>query len=271
MNSKLQSQPSKLAVVLPSRGLMFSETFEELLRELDGFDYQIYWSHGRPLPDCFNEPTERILGDKDVFAVLYCEDDMILSPGILKKMFAKNYPVVACDYPFKNNGDSTMLHDPAGNAIYSGTGFILIAKPILERLPKPIFRTDTAWDTMIKGTTLVFWPRKLDHVAYGLHDVHLGITLFSAGVPIKAMARTLGQRKLVKLGQPNVNNGAHHIRNLTIVGRDLVIKTVSEQNVELFRNALARVTDVQIMDKVPDFIGYHDGQAYVKGAKYDLV
>jgi hypothetical protein len=87
-----------------------------------------------------------------VFAVLFCEDDMIIPKGILKKMFDQNYPAVALDYPFKDNGDSTMLHDPAGNVIYSGTGFLLCAKAILASdADKPVFSTDTAWDIAIKS------------------------------------------------------------------------------------------------------------------------
>lgn len=249
-----------------------SRTLEELLRELKGLDYKIFWAHGKSLPDCFNEPVEAALQDPEIFAILIAEDDMILPKGILRKMLDQHYPVVALDYPFKNNGDSTMLHDPAGNAIYSGTGFILIAKQILEALPKPIFRTDTAWDTMIKGDVLVFWPRKLTKVAYGLHDVNLGIMLFANNIPIKPMEITAGQRKLVRLGEQNTNNGAHEIKDLTEVGRDLVIKTVEADNIYKFREALAKVRHVQILDAIPDFIGYEDGQAYMKnGVSYDLV
>lgn len=264
--------PSKLAVVVPSRGLMFGKTLEELLGELKDFDHKFFWAHGKSLPACFNDPTEEILKDPEIFAVLYAEDDMIIPKGILKRMFDRNYPAVALDYPFKADGDATMLHDPAGNAIYSGTGFILIAKAILERLPKPIFRTDIAWDTMIKGDALVFWPRKLTKVAYGLHDVNLGIMLFANNIPIKAMPRGAGQRKLVKLGTANSNNGADEIKELTKVGRDLVIKTVEEENIYKYRQALARVKHVQILDQIPEFIGYKDGQAYMKdGIEYDLV
>lgn len=270
MNSNAPSK-DKLAVILPSRGLMFSETFEELLRELKGFHYQIFWAHARPIPECFNEPVEAALADPDVFACLLCEDDMILPRGILQKMFNQQYPVVALDYPFKADGDSTMLHDPAGNAIYSGTGFLLIATAVLQALPKPIFRTDTAWDTMIKGDTLLFWPRKLDHVAYGLHDVNLGITLFANEIPIRPLEVTAGQRKLVRLGTQSSNHGAHEIRQLTRVGRDLVIKTTTPENVYKFKEALKRVKHVQILDQIPPFIDYVDGQATIRGMKYDLV
>ncbi len=264
MNSQSQS-PSKLGVIVPSRGLMYSQTLEELLGELKDFDHRFFWAHEKSLPECFEEPVGRALADPEIYAVLICEDDLIIPRGILKRMFARNYPVVALDYPFKNDGDSTMLHDPAGNAIYSGTGFILIAKAILEALPKPIFRTDTAWDTMIKGDTLVFWPRKLTKVAYGLHDVNLGIILFANGIPIKPMEKTAGQRKLVKLGEPNTNKGAHEIRELTKVARDLVIKTVEAENIYKYREALKRVQNVEVMDHIPEFIEYVDGQARVIG------
>lgn len=269
MNSSLTRD--KLAVVLPSRGLMFSQTFEELLTELRGFNYKIFWAHSRPLPECFNEPVELALQDDGVFAVLLVEDDMIIPKGAIHKMFAQSYPVVSYDYPFKNDGDSTLLHDPAGNAIYSGTGLMLIARSILEALPKPIFRTDTAWDTMIKGDSLVFWPRKLTKVAYGLHDVNLGIMLFANNIPIKPMAKSAGQRKLVKLGEPGSNNGAHTIRTLTKVGVDIVIRNTTEENHQKYKQALQRVRQVEILGAIPDYIGYKDDQAYVKNGNYEIV
>lgn len=256
----------KLAVVLPSRGLMFSETFEELLNELQDFRYEIFWAHERPLPECFNEPTERALADPEVYAVLIVEDDMCIPKGILKKMFAQNYPVVALDYPFKNNGDSTVLNDPNGYAYWSGTGFLLVARGVLEAFPKPIWRTDTAYDTMIKGDQLLFWPRKLNKIAYGLHDVHFGMVLYSQGLPVKMMSKTAGQRKLVNLGKPGTNNGKHNIRVINRVGRDMVIKSLDAKSIDIFKRGLSRVKGVQILDAIPPFIEYIDGQAtYING------
>lgn len=263
----------KLAVVVPSRGLMFSETLEELLNELEGFNYEIFWAHGKSLPDCFNEPTERALSDPDVFAVLFCEDDMILPKGILKKMFATNYPAVALDYPFQQDGDATCLHDPQGMAFWTGTGFLLVARQVLENLEKPIWRTDRTFDPFIDSDTIHFWPRKLNKVFYGLHDLNFGMVCYSAGMPIMPMAETAGQRKLVKLGEKHTNKGAHNIKELTHVGRDLVSGMIDPENSTLFRGALNRVKKVKFWEDIPPFISYdEDNQPYLNdGRKFDRV
>jgi len=262
----------KLAVIVPSRGLMHSSTLEELLGELEGFNYQIFWSHAKGLPACFNDPTEEILKDPDVFAVLIVEDDMIIPKGILKKMFAQNYPVVALDYPFQQDGDSTVLHDPQGFAFWTGTGFILIAKEVLEGLEKPIWRTDRTFDPFIDKDTIHFWPRKLDKVYYGLHDLNFGMVLYSAGIPIMVMDETAGQRKLVALGKAGTNNGAHNIKELTIVGRDLVSGMITPENSEMFRGALNRVKNVRFWEDIPPFISYKDNQPYLNdGREFNVV
>lgn len=263
----------KLAVVVPSRGLMFSETLEELLGELDGFNYEIFWAHGKSLPGCFNEPTERALADKDVFAVLFCEDDMIIPRGILKQMFGVGYPVVALDYPFQQQGDSTCLHDPHGKAYWTGTGFLLVAKSVLQQMEKPIWRTDTTFDPFIDKDTIHFWPRKLDKTYYGLHDLRFGLLLYSAGLPIHVMERTAGQRKLRNLGKAGTNVGQHEIYELTEVGRDLVSGMITPENSELFRGALNRIKKVKIWQDTPPFISYgKDNQPYLNdGRKFDVV
>ena len=263
----------KLAVVLPSRGLMFSETFEELLRELEGFKYEIFWSHNKGLPDCFNLPTEKALKDPEVFAVLFCEDDMIIPKGILQLMFAQNYPAVALDYPFQHDGDATVLHDPEGRAFWTGTGFLLVARSLLENLEKPIWRTDMTFDPFVDKDTIHFWPRKLDKIHYGLHDLRLGLLLYSAGVPIMPMEKTAGQRKLIRLGEQHTNNGQHEIIELTKVGRDLVSGMIDPENADLFRGALNRIKKVKIWEEQPPFISYDDKQQpYLNdGRAFDVV
>lgn len=263
----------KLAVILPSRGLMFSETLEELLAELEGIEYEIFWAHERSLPDCFNEPTERALADPNIFALLFCEDDMIIPKGILHDMFEQNYPVVALDYPFQQNGDSTVLHDPKGYAYWTGTGFLLVAKQVLENMEKPIWRTDTTFDPFVDKDTIHFWPRKLTKVFYGLHDLRFGLLLYSAGLPVLPMSKTAGQRKLAKLGDKHTNKGAHEIYLLTEVGRDLVSGMITPENADMFRGALNRIRNVKIWEEKPPFISYDENdQPYLNdGRKYETV
>lgn len=258
----------KLAVVVPSRGLMFSETLEELLSELEGYNYQIFWSHAKGLPACFNDPTEEALADSDVFAVLYCEDDMIIPKGILNKMFSMRYPVTALDYPFQQQGDATVLHDPKGFAYWTGTGFMLVAKSVLQNMEKPIWRTDTTFDPFIDKDTIHFWPRKLNKIYYGLHDLRFGLVLYSAGLPIQPMAITAGQRKLIKLGESGTNNGTHEIMELTEVGRDLVSGMITPENSEMFRGALNRVRKVKVWTEKPPFISYDENnQPYLNDGR----
>jgi len=258
----------KLAVILPSRGLMFSETFEELLRELKDFRYEIFWAHEKPLPRCFNDPTEAALADPDVFALLFCEDDMIIPKGMLKRMFEMQYPVVAMDYPFRQNGDSTVLHDPEGKAYWTGTGFMLVARAVLDRMEKPIWRTDQTFDPFVDQDTIHFWPRKLDKVFYGLHDLNFGLMLYSAGLPVLPMAQTGGQRKLLKMGARHTNNGAHEIMELTEVGRDVVSGMVDQENIQLFLGAMNRVKNVKVWTEIPPFISYDkDNQPYLNDGR----
>jgi hypothetical protein len=248
---------------------MFSETYEELLTALEGFKYKLFFAHGKSLPDCFNEPTEAALADPDVFAVLICEDDMIISKNAIKLMFEQNYPVVAYDYPFQQNGDSTVLHTPDGkHGFWTGTGLILIARNVLENMEKPIWRTNTTWDPFIDTDTLHFWPRKLDKVYYGLHDLNFGLLMYANGLPVRVMERTLGQRKLRALGKPGTNKGAHDIYKLTEVGRDLVSGMINKENADLFRGALNRVQNVKIWDEIPPFISYDkDNQPFLNDGR----
>lgn len=69
----------KIGVILPSRGLIFSRTAEEILNNLKKVPHKIYFAHKRPIPECFNEPLEEALADKDITHIWFVEDDMVLN------------------------------------------------------------------------------------------------------------------------------------------------------------------------------------------------
>ena len=138
-----------IAVIFPSRGLAFSQTCEELLDNLEGYDYEIFFSHQKPIPDCFNEPLERALKSKATHFWIV-EDDMILPKNTLKRLLEANVPAIACDYPLTKEGQPAIFQDPDGNAVYSSTGCILLTRAFLKTYKRPIFRTDTKWDIRIR-------------------------------------------------------------------------------------------------------------------------
>ena len=273
MNKNSQNLKDKIAVILPSRGMSYSKTLDELLVELKGFDYEIFFSVGNPLPDCFNIPIEEALKDPTFSHVLIVEDDMIIPKKILQPMINKRYPVVALDYPFKKDGDATTLHDPSGKALYTGTGFMLIERWVLDAMPKPIFSTDIAWDMMITvDNRLVCWPRDVSKIkTYGLHDVNFGVTMWANDMPIYVMTRTAGQRKLRKKGQAGSNNGADEIYELTTVWRDNTAKTSNEILVKGYLDRLHGITTIEILDKIPGNIYYKDGQARLRHGKQVII
>lgn len=263
----------QIAVILASRGMSFSQTCEELLRELDGYSYKIFFSVGNSLPDCFNIPLEEALKDSRYTHILIVEDDMIIPKGILTKMLNKKHPVVALDYPFQKDGDATTLHDPSGMAFYTGTGFMLIERWVLDAMPKPIFTTDTAWDMMItKDNKLICWSRDVSRIkTYGLHDVHFGITMWTNDLPILVMDQTAGQRKLKARGKANTNSGADEIYTLTRVWRNNTAKTSNTELVKGYLERLAKVTSIEVLGEKPDFIYYEDGQARLKDEDHIIV
>lgn len=202
----------KLAVVFPSRGLAFSQTVEELYRELNstGGDYTVFFSHGRPIPDCFEIPTQEALkGDFD--AVLYAEDDMVFTEGILNKMIARDVPAVACDYPVGGGSGGTVMYDPDGKAFFTGCGLLLVKMELLRRMPAPIWRDDVRWKPYMDSGLVHFAVTTDDAEHYGQQDVAFGLRLYANGMPIEVMDETIGQREVVVMGKDGTNQGQHKV------------------------------------------------------------
>ena len=218
----------KLAVVLPSRGMVYSKTVEELYRELESMEgsFRVFWSHGRPIPDCFNIPTEEALkGDYDY--VLYVEEDMVLPEGILNRMLAKVDYALACDYPVGGTDGGTVMYDPNMTPFFTGCGLLLVKTNLLRSMPKPIWRTDVRWVPRAEGGWIRFTLSVDDSKHYGQQDVAFGLRLYANGLPIEIMDETIGQRRMVKKGKQGVNNGQH-----TIVEKMNVNKRVDLTNIK---------------------------------------
>lgn len=221
----------KVAVILPSRGLMFSQTADEILQNLKGIDYKFYFSHRRPLPECFEEPTNKALKDKAITHLWFVEDDMILSPDTLKNMLKKNKAVVTANYPTTNKGNAAIL-TIKGRVVYGGTGCTLVKREVFNELKKPYWRSDIAWIPKNKGDFIKFIAVKRKNDGYGFHDVNFFMNLYKLDIPVHTIKETLGQRKLIALGKAGTNDGAHNIEEWRDVEEDRYFQLIKDLPIE---------------------------------------
>jgi hypothetical protein len=200
----------RLAVIFPSRGLAFSETVEEVIREVTSVNVpaRIFFSHSRQIPDCFNIPAGLALNHQFTH-FWFVEDDMVLPEGILQEMIDMDVPAVTADYPVTDDAYS-ICYDDQGNVMWSGTGCLLMDRETLLRVYP--FSTDWMYTWAKHG-----WEKKpvtethRPH-AYGLHDVHLGMTLYKENTPLMVCPTMANQRHVTRFGEEKQNaNGWHDI------------------------------------------------------------
>lgn len=203
----------KIAVIFPSRGLSFSQTCQELLENLEGYDWEIFFSHGLSIPNCFNKPLEVALRRRFTH-FWFVEDDMILPKNTLKRLLEEAVPAIMCDYPMDADGKPAIFRDPDGNVIYGGTGCLLVTREFLKAYKRPIFHSEIAWDIKI-GEVVEVHPRAVKGNIYGLHDVNFSLETYKRGEPIKVSKVVCGHRKLKQLGAQATNIGQHEIETWT--------------------------------------------------------
>lgn len=224
---------TKIAVILPSRGLIFSQTADEILQNLAGTDHKFFFAHGLPLPECFEQPTLKALAEPDVTHLWFVEDDMILPPDILMKMLAMDVAAVTADYPTTDYGGGAVFK-VKGRIIFAGTGCTLVKREVFDELKPPYFRTDICWNVKNYGDyiRIIAVPRGGVLDGYGLHDVNFCMNLFRLEIPIHDVGVVVGQRKLVELGKAGSNHGAHKIAEWRKVKKDDLLNKVKKWPIE---------------------------------------
>lgn len=208
----------RIAVILPSRGLVYSKTVEELYEALAGYDFKIFWSHGRPIPDCFEIPTNEAL--KGNFThLLVIEEDMIIPKNAIHDMLALDTHAVAYDYPVTGSTGGTVLYDTEDTAYFTGCGILLVKMDIIRQMKPPIWRVDIEWNMKYRTGYIEFDIQPNKTADYGQQDIAFGLRLYINNMPIKVMKETTGQRKLEKRGAGMTNAGMHEIIEYTEVDK----------------------------------------------------
>lgn len=200
----------KVAVILPSRGLIFSQTAEEVLTNLKGIDHKIFFAHKLPIPNCFEVPVSKALEDPSFTHIWLVEDDMCLKPDTLSRMLEADKNAVAYDYPVTKEGNGAVFYDQGGNAVFAGTGCLLIKRKVFNSLKKPYFTDKVRWNLQNYGESIKMTGVYAD-TGYGTHDITFCVKLWNSGITLNVLKGNLAQRKLIALGKAGTNNGAHSI------------------------------------------------------------
>jgi hypothetical protein len=192
---------TKIAIIVPSRGICYSETAEEIYREAElakkaGATYKIFWSHGRKVPDCLNVPTNQALKNKSFTHFWYVDDDMYLPKGILVNLIQEDRHAIASDYP-SSITMGAVVYDKDSMAYFTGSGCLLVKREVLEGMNKPIWRTDVGWRMKYLNDYIEFTacPEKEGDKVHGRHDVTFGLRLYAKGRPIYVSKIACGQRR----------------------------------------------------------------------------
>ena len=220
-----------IAVILPSRGLIFSQTADEILQNVRDIPHKFFFSHRKPIPECFESPTQEALKDKEVTHLWFIEDDMILKPDTLKRLIEVDKAVVTADYPINKDGRGAVFTVDK-QVVFTGTGCLLVQREVFEEMKTPYFRTDMRWNIKNYGTFLKMTRVDDNSVGYGLHDVNFCMNLYGKNIPIHKITGNIGQRKLLALGKAGSNNGEHLIEEWTKVNKDHLLKSIKKWPVE---------------------------------------
>lgn len=193
----------KIGVVLPSRGMIFTEVMDSLLKELNGYDYKIYMSWAKHIPDSHNNLTlEALNGGADY--ILFIEEDVIIPQGSLEKMIGVG-DIVAVDYGVNGYSCITTYQ---GENMWCGVGCTLVKREVFEALEYPYFRSD-------KALLLNDWPEikwiNAGEQAYGGHDIYFCIKAREKGFKIIKAEGEARHLRLNSLGRPEINKGLHQI------------------------------------------------------------
>lgn len=207
----------KIAVIMPSRGLLFARTIEWLEEQRKKYNITLYISHNLPIPECFNKLTEKALRDKPNY-LFYLEDDIVPPRNAIKRLLnsIRSFPVACIDYPFRAQLNN-VSRDHKGEIMSCGLGCTMVRANIYSHLKKPYFRSDRRYDWQTRK-----WYKCNAHKVYGLQDMWFTYIVRKAGFKIKQVPGECIHLGLIKLGRPNINDGCHQIGERPKIAQKLI-------------------------------------------------
>lgn len=205
----------KIALVSPSRGTVFSKMMESVLKNLQGFDYEVFMQHGISIPNCYNFAMEEAM-KSDCTHIWFVEEDHVFPKDTLKRMLDMDEEVVATAYADRRSAVNLVQYQKDGSVIYCGMGCMLVKREVFDRLEAPYFRTlfielkkdDKGWITLVPHGNM-----RSD--GYGGQDIYFCTSLVNNGFKIKLLPNSrVGHMMLMETAKDMTNNGKHIIKTV---------------------------------------------------------
>jgi hypothetical protein len=210
--SEIAEEEPRIALLRPSRGLLFSESEDSCWRELRYFEYERLPVHDKPIPDCFNYLVAQFL-ETDSSHALFVEEDVVLPEGAIGAMIALDADISAVNYRLKTDARFSEMRYQ-GKLMWVSLGCTMVKRKVFETLPRPWFSTDYALSLISTGSACKekFWDLQYSPRQYAGQDSYFSFTALKAGFTIGVVPDMLCDHlKLDALGEPNANNGCHRI------------------------------------------------------------
>lgn len=193
----------QIAVILPSRGLIFAEVEDSITRNLEPYDYTVYRSWDLVIPDSVNVLVDKALIRNPDF-VFFIEEDTVIPDGGIEKLIQANADIACIDYGVAGWGCVTK--DQSGDVLWCGLGCTLVKPYVFDKIERPYFRSDI--ELRLNDWTWVPSPPN----KYGGQDIYFCCKARENGFKIKEIeGMECKHLRLEALGKPEINRGLHTI------------------------------------------------------------
>ena len=197
-----------IAVILATRGLVFTEVEQAIADNLKNYDYKVFRSFTLPIPDCQNELVEQALKENPSY-LLFVEEDTVMPEYAFVNMVKANADIACIDYGVASWGCVTRLKDTK-EILWCGLGCTLIKREVFEVLEKPYFRIDKALRLNDFPKEEV-WTDIPPQKSYGGQDIWFCMQARKKGFRIEQIEGECKHLKLEALGTAELNHGLHQI------------------------------------------------------------
>ncbi|MGH9341990.1 MAG: hypothetical protein ACRD1R_20990 [Acidobacteriota bacterium] len=205
----------KIAVLNPSRGLVFAEAMQSWREALAGIEHLCFTTWNQPIPDAFNVLVERFLGTDADYA-WFLEEDVMVPPRALQALLDLDADIAAINYPLKKGLNRLSEWRYRGELQWVGLGCTLVRRSVFTALPRPWFRNDCAIAIVHPGSSCQ--EKFLEMVdrnsgQYGGQDAFFCWQARQRGFSIGVVPHMFCRHLILdQLGQPESNQGCHAIR-----------------------------------------------------------